>query len=150
MIPSHTIEHLGIAALGWQVNVIANVVVGSDCLKQFFREIFWVRRCKPELHVGKWLGWFLEEVLEPIPRKISEFKSFWEPFRILMVRLEWTLRNIVVAIDILPQKSYLFHSLTLQRRDFPQYGVNLPTPLSSSHKRHNAERTHVVASSHDW
>lgn len=56
-----------------------------------------------------------------------------------MLRIEISFGGIVIAINILTQKSNLFNSLLIQPFNFPQNGIQISTPFSASHPRHDTE-----------
>lgn len=66
-----------------------------------------------------------------------------------MLRIEISFGGIVIAINILTQKSNLFNSLLIQPFNFPQNGIQISTPFSASHPRHDTEWAHIVTSPHD-
>jgi hypothetical protein len=78
VISAHSEQYLGIATLSWEVDMVADVMVGGNGFEELFREVFGVGGGEPKPDIGEGFSSVFEKVLESVPWYISEFEHLRE------------------------------------------------------------------------
>lgn len=149
MITTHSLQNFSASALKRKVDVLADVRVLRHSVYDFIGEVFRVRRSKPKSDFGIGLGCSNQQLSKPWSWPIPQLVHFPEVLSITMKCSIALLRDIMVAIYILPEEGYFLDSLLLQDSYFFENAIQLPTALPSPNEWHYAERAHIVAAPHD-
>ena len=128
----HQLQYLVTSALGWEVDVLAEVWLLGDGLQDVLGHIFRVRGGEAYTHVWHCLGYHVEE--------------FGEGKTAFLALARW---RETIAVYVLSQQGNLLETTVVQVAHLTQDALGIAAALTSTGIRHDAVVAEVVATTHD-
>ena len=128
----HQLQYLVASALGWEVDVLAEVWLLGDGLQDVFGHILRVRGGEAYTHIRYSLGYHVQE--------------FGEGKTTFLALARW---RETIAVYVLSQQGNLLETTVVQVAHLMQDALGIAAALTSTGIRHDAVVAEVVATTHD-
>ena len=128
----HQLQNLVASALGWEVDVLAEVWLFGNGVENVLGHILWIRGGEAYTHIRHSLSYHVEE--------------FGEGKAAFLALARW---RETVAVYVLPQQGNFLEATLLQIANLTQDALGIAAAFTSTGIRHDAVVTEVVAATHD-